>query len=257
MIEEWKDIIIEKNGVIYDYTGLYQVSNYGRVRSLDRIDARGHKLKGRILKIKPGKNNYMAAILYKNGKTKSFYVHRLVATMFIPNPNSLPFINHKDENPSNCYVDNLEWCTQQYNTQYSSYKISESLKDKPKSEEHKRKMSESQKGEKHHSYGKQFSEEHKRKISESLKGKPSPYKGVPRSNETKQKMSESQKGHKPTNSKKVICVEISKVFNTIKEAEEWCGKKGIDSCLRGKTKTCGGYHWQYYNDYLIEQLIVN
>lgn len=120
--EEWRDIVIEKNGITYDYTGLYEVSNMGRVRSLDRINSNGRKLKGKIMERKPNKDGYMKVGLSRNGKVKTFQVHRLVATMFIPNPENLPVVNHLDENPSNCNVDNLEWCSQQYNVQYSAYK---------------------------------------------------------------------------------------------------------------------------------------
>lgn len=59
-------------------------------------------------------------MLCKNGKTKRFSVHRLVAQAFIPNPNNLPIINHKDENPSKNIVDNLEWCDYEYNNNYGT-----------------------------------------------------------------------------------------------------------------------------------------
>ena len=116
MVEVWKDIIIEKNGVLYDFTGKYQVSNLGRVRSLN------YKHTGEIRVLKPGKrkDRYLHVRLYVDGKQKMFYIHRLVATAFIPNPDNLPVVNHKDENPSNCCVDNLEWCTQEYNANYGT-----------------------------------------------------------------------------------------------------------------------------------------
>lgn len=92
----------------------YEVSNLGRVRSLG-IDIY-HK--GKILK-PINKHGYLSVGLCKEGcKPKHFQVHRLVATAFIPNPNNLPFINHKDENPLNNCVDNLEWCTPKYNVNY-------------------------------------------------------------------------------------------------------------------------------------------
>lgn len=122
MEEIWKDITVEYKGVLYDLTGLYQVSNYGRVKSLDRLDSNGHKLKEKILKIKPDKKGYKQAVLHKNGNRIVVSVHRLVAMAFIDNPNNYPVVNHKDENPSNNHVDNLEWCTISYNTQYSRYK---------------------------------------------------------------------------------------------------------------------------------------
>lgn len=104
MVEIWKDI--------KDYEGLYQVSNLGRVKSFV------HK-KERILKLR-FTGRYYQAELYKNKNSKSYSVHRLVAEAFIPNPDKLPCINHKDENKSNNHVDNLEWCTQHYNIHYGT-----------------------------------------------------------------------------------------------------------------------------------------
>ena len=63
---------------------------------------------------------YYQTILYKNKSCKSYYIHRLVAEAFIPNPKNLPFVNHKDENKQNNCVDNLEWCTQKYNINYGT-----------------------------------------------------------------------------------------------------------------------------------------
>ena len=134
MEEQWKDIIIEKNGIIYDYTGLYQVSNLGRVRSCDRVDALGREVKGKVLKCNQTKTGYLRIVLSKNGEAKLFLIHRLVAHMFIPNPNNHPIINHRDENPENNRAENLEWCTQKYNINYGTRneragkKISESKK---------------------------------------------------------------------------------------------------------------------------------
>lgn len=59
------------------------------------------------------------AIVCNDGVRKKHYVHRLVALTYIPNIDNLPLVNHKDENKQNCYVDNLEWCTVQYNQLYS------------------------------------------------------------------------------------------------------------------------------------------
>lgn len=244
MVEEWKDIVIEKNGVIYDYSGLYQVSNIdGKVRNVKT---------GKVLKPNKVLHGYSQVGLYKNGKIQFFKIHRLVATMFIPNPNNLPVVNHKDENPSNNCVDNLEWCTHKYNSNYGTcqQRKGEAIKGekhymhgKQHSEETKQKMSEAKKGKKHPFYGKQHSEESKQKISEAQKGKK-------HSKETKQKMSEVQKGHKPTNIKKVVCVEKGQVFDSVKDAEQWLGINNISKCCKGKQKTCGGFHWMYYDEWL-------
>lgn len=65
-------------------------------------------------------NGYNKVQLYHNKKRKYFFVHRLVAEAFIPNPNNLPYVNHKDENRKNNNVDNLEWCTTKYNNNYGN-----------------------------------------------------------------------------------------------------------------------------------------
>lgn len=73
--------------------------------------------------LKPSKVGigYLQVILCKNCRPKHFYIHRLVAEAFIPNPDNLPCVNHKDENPSNNSVDNLEWCTYEYNNNYGTH----------------------------------------------------------------------------------------------------------------------------------------
>ena len=99
---------------IEGYFGLYQVSNLGNIKSLKYG-------KERILKPAKDKNKYSIVCLCKQGKMKNHKVHRLVAQAFIPNPNNLPQINHKDENPSNNCVLNLEWCTADYNHNYGTH----------------------------------------------------------------------------------------------------------------------------------------
>lgn len=141
--EIWKDI--------QGYEGKYQVSNFGRVRSLDRIDAENHFRKGQIMKIKyttgPGRGEGYARVALRNGSSqKEYQVHRLVATAFIPNPHNLPQVNHKDCNPANNFVfinpdgsvdpekSNLEWCDVKYNINYAdrNEKVSKALSGKEK-----------------------------------------------------------------------------------------------------------------------------
>lgn len=111
MREIWKDI--------KGYEGLYQISNLGVVRSLDRITPDGKHIKGRLLK--PHSNGrYIQYALCKDNKVKHLNAHRIVAEHFIPNPDNLPCINHKDENGFNNCVENLEWCTQKYNVNYGT-----------------------------------------------------------------------------------------------------------------------------------------
>ena len=138
--EEWRDIkFTDTDGKEYDYSGLYQVSNYGRVRSLGNDKTRKEK----ILNLKPNKKRgYINVALWKDGKNKKIGVHRLVAHMFIPNPNNHPIINHQDENPSNNVWTNLEWCKQEYNVNYgtSMKRMSEKSKGKQKTKEMKTKL---------------------------------------------------------------------------------------------------------------------
>ena len=113
MVEVWK--------AIPGHEGIYEVSNLGRVRSLDRIKRNGKRMKGRIVKLQEHSNTgYVAIGLYKDGLCKMSLVHRLVASAFIPNPNNLPEINHKDEDKTNNQADNLEWCNRTYNNNYGS-----------------------------------------------------------------------------------------------------------------------------------------
>ena len=117
MEEIWRDI--------KDYKGLYQVSNTGMVKSLERTVrcARGYKIvPEKILEGYDNGNGYLYVKLCKEGKRKQYRINRLVAQAFLENPNSLPEVNHKDKNPKNNCVDNLEWCTRQYNVEYSKAK---------------------------------------------------------------------------------------------------------------------------------------
>ena len=88
------------------YEGLYEISNMGRVKTY-----RSNK----VLKNSVRPRGYLFVTLYNGGTHKSHSIHRLVAQAFISNPNNYPIINHKDGNPSNNIVSNLEWCTYSYN----------------------------------------------------------------------------------------------------------------------------------------------
>lgn len=101
MTEIWKDI--------KDYEGLYQVSNWGRV-----------KRENRILRFSKSSSGYLQVMLCKDGKIRNFFVHRLVAEAFIPNPFNLPEVNHKSENKQDNRVENLEYCDHKYNCNYGT-----------------------------------------------------------------------------------------------------------------------------------------
>ena len=98
---------------IEGYEGLYQVSNYGRVKSL-------HYGKERILRQQVNFGYCCVYLRNQNKERKNCLVHRLVAQAFIDNPNNLPQINHRDEDKTNNHVTNLEWCTPKYNANYGT-----------------------------------------------------------------------------------------------------------------------------------------
>ena len=98
---------------IKGYENIYEVSDKGRVRSLKFG-------KERILKPQIATNGYLQVSLCKNGEMKRCLVHRLVSQTFIPNPDNLPEVNHKDENKENNSVHNLEWCSSKYNSNFGT-----------------------------------------------------------------------------------------------------------------------------------------
>ena len=105
MIEVWQDI----DG----YENKYQISNYGRIRSVK---------KNIILKPMLATNGYLIICLWKDGKQKKHLIHRLVAKHFVDNPCNYPEVNHKDEDKTNNRIDNLEWCNHLYNMNYGEVK---------------------------------------------------------------------------------------------------------------------------------------
>lgn len=241
--------------------GNYRVSNYGEVYSVKR----GIILKPTIC------CDYEKVNLYYKGKMKTFSVHRLMMEAFIPNPENLPCINHKDENKRNNFIwvnddgtvdlekSNLEWCTVGYNNAYGTRgkRISESLS-----------------GENSYMYGKHHSDEVKEKISKSLKGRVSPNKGKKASEETKTKQSIAHSNiSEETRNKfrdnynrrkkdlinaaskahyrKVMQFDLDgnliKVWDSIKSAANELNLKSpnIIACCNNKQKTCGKYEWRY------------
>ena len=109
--------MIEKWLPVPDYEEKYWISNLGRLKNNKQI-----------MKPMVATNGYLIACLWKNNKQKKFVIHRLVANVFIDNPNNYKEVNHLDEDKTNNRVDNLEWCSHKYNMNYGKVreKISKS-----------------------------------------------------------------------------------------------------------------------------------
>ena len=122
-MEEWKDI--------KGYEGIYQISNKGRVKSLK------FNKENILIPVKQNRG-YLFVNLCKNGKVKKYLIHRLVAEAFLPNPDNSPQVNHKDENKLNNNVENLEWCSNEYNINYGSRNEKASKNSKGKKKAHKK-----------------------------------------------------------------------------------------------------------------------
>ena len=102
--EIWRDI--------EGFEGRYQVSNMGRIKSLERVDSLGRRVNERILS--PGKDGkgYLFVILCKGGERKRYFIHRLCLMTFNPHPDMENLqVNHIDENKTNNHLSNLEWTT--------------------------------------------------------------------------------------------------------------------------------------------------
>ena len=132
-VETWRPV--------RDFEGLYEVSNLARVRSLERQMTKIRKsatyylyrIREKIMSQFKAKNGYFVVRLYKEGRCFHKLIHRLVAEAFVPNPDNLPEVNHKDECKTNNLPSNLEWCDHQYNLTYGGRleRVSDSNSKKP------------------------------------------------------------------------------------------------------------------------------
>jgi hypothetical protein len=136
---------------VVGYEGYYEVDQFGRVFGVDRtvsVNDNGRvydkPLAGKQMKQSMHTKGYKTVSLTKDGKTKLCFVHRIVAEAFIPNPDNLPMVNHKDEDKTNNFLENLEWCTASYNRTYGKAieRHAKKIRGVPHSEEHKRKIGE-------------------------------------------------------------------------------------------------------------------
>lgn len=156
----WKDVP--------GYEGLYQCDEIGRVKSLARVVIRtdGHSkpIKETILAPQRHNHGYAQVTLCKDGDKRIWLVHRLIAMTFIPNPDNLPCINHKNQDKTDNRAENLEWCTVAYNNAYGDrvQRCAEKHRGLRHSEEAKRRMSESRKNP---------SDETRRRLSQAAKGR--------------------------------------------------------------------------------------
>ena len=237
MEETWKDIkFVDLDGTEYDYTGRYQVSNMGTVKSLDYVktfETSNHitnytmtrVFKGKIMQPKLNQNGYLRIGLTDGeGKRKWFSIHRLVAFMFLDYPNIplelIPQVNHKDEVKTNNCVDNLEWMTCKENNNYGT-----------RSE----RSSQTQKG-------RVFSEEQRRNMSEAQKRIP------------KEKRHHGQQHHA---SKPIVGINLKTgdiiELESISQANDFFGSKSAGAAigrqLAGKCNTSYGYKWYYKENY--------
>lgn len=174
-----------------------------------------NELTGKILKGKFAGRGYRVVNLFKDGKFKNHYIHRLVAIAFLPNPDNLPEVNHKDEDKTNNKVENLEWCSHKYNMNYGT-------------------------GQQRRVMNTDF-----KAIHEKIKNLHLDYKAIA----AKKNMKEISKKY----SKQVINLDTLIVYSGTREAERQTNieHSSISKCCMKKEnhKTAGGYRWMYYNDY--------
>ena len=230
MEEIWVDI--------KGYEGFYQVSNQGRVRSVEReiirVDGKKKTFKGKILN-QQIRRGYYIVYLSKNGKTKTVRVHRLIAIAFIPNPENKPHIDHINTITTDNRIENLRWVTPKENR-------NNELTKKHNSESQKGKYV----GENHPNYGKKHTKESKKKMSENRKGK---CKGENNPNY-------GNRGELNSQSIKIVQLSLDgkliKIWDSIGEASRnlGCDNSSISKCCRGKYSQHKGFKFMYYEDYL-------
>ena len=204
LLEDWRPV--------KGYEGLYEVSNIGRVRN-----RHGYILRAGLKKSTTA--YYKRVTLYRSGIAENKTIHRMVAEAFIPNPKRLPVVNHKDEDGTNNVVDNLEWCTVQYNATYGTAIERRIAKIR----------------------GISHSPEHNQKIGNSLKRFYSQNdtwnKGVPVADPSNKTI---------TSVRSIASNGEVKEYISIADAVRKTGarQQNISMCIAGKRKTAAGYKWE-------------
>lgn len=247
---------------IKNYEELYEISDTGEVRSVNRIlkvtNRKDTLFRGRLIKQSPNKSVlYMQVGLWKENKKMNYYVHRLVAETFIPNPDNLPEVNHIDGNRQNNHIENLEWVSRVGNVQHAintGLKIytnrlteeefleciervinGETYTDLLKSVPYKLPFLSTKLKQVAKKYGLED------KLAEAVK-----------LNQAKVK-NQSSKLIAQTQSKRIAMLDpitkaVLKEFNSLREAHLFIGKSSngsISNAANGKQKTAGGYSWKY------------
>lgn len=212
-MEIWKDI--------RGYEGLYQVSNMGRVKSLERITTRKNgvtlPIKEKILQYGIDRKGYYFVGLYKNSKGENKSIARLVAEAFISNPENKPEVNHINTIRTDNRIENLEWCTHKENC------------NNPLTKEHQ-KIAQT---------GKRHSEETKKKISENNKGRKCYWEG------------KISKEH--PNSKPIIQFSLNgdliKKWECLSDVKRELGiqHSNIIKVINGARNQTGNSKWEYYD----------
>lgn len=198
---------------IEGFDGLYKIDKFGNVLSTKN---------NIILKPKISRG-YLTVCLFNNGRRKYKFVHRLVAETYIQNPNGYNVVNHKDENKLNNHVDNLEWCTTEYNINYGTRT--------------KRALETNLKNDHFIKLANQLRESNfYQKRTEKL-----------RKDGTYLRMAKESKSRC---GKKVICIETGIIFDSMNDAAKEYGihQGSISSCCNHKTHTAGGYHFEFIKE---------
>ena len=233
--EEWRDVV--------GYEGLYQVSSFGRVKALARSWVTGNggtnSHPEKIMCQQKDHNGYPFVGLCKKGTQKFKKVHRLVMEAFVPNPDNLPVINHRNEVKTANYPDNMEWCDAKYNTNYGSSRkrAAEKFRGFRHSAESIEKMRLANLGRKH-------SEETKDKWRQIRSQK----EYILRQRESRRKYMKPVIQFDKANN-------FLKEWDSIRSVERDLGisHQSVSQCCKGIIKTSGGFKWKYKSDYENEQ----